>query len=120
MYYVCIEDDKITSVLNYEPTVPDSISVYEITDQENDSLKNRTHYFDIAEGCVKPNPKEKDAELAREKYKNESLANLSQTDWKVLRHIREKALGITPSLSDDEYIALETLRQGWVESIRAN
>lgn len=35
---------------------------------------------------------------------------LRSTDWKVLRHIRQVALGETPTLSASEYLALEQLR----------
>ena len=36
---------------------------------------------------------------------------LNSTDWKILRHIRQKALNITTSLSDVEYLQLEQQRQ---------
>jgi hypothetical protein len=36
---------------------------------------------------------------------------LNSTDWKVLRHIRQKALNITTSLSDVEYTQLEQQRE---------
>jgi predicted nucleotidyltransferase len=36
---------------------------------------------------------------------------LNSTDWKILRHIRQKALNITTSLSDEEYIQLEQQRE---------
>lgn len=35
---------------------------------------------------------------------------LSSTDWKVMRHIREKALGQTTSMTEAEYLELEQLR----------
>lgn len=40
----------------------------------------------------------------------EAHAFLSATDWKVLRHIREKAIGKKTTLSDGEYLALENER----------
>lgn len=33
------------------------------------------------------------------------------TDWQVLRHIRQKALGVRTSLTEEEYLALELQRQ---------
>lgn len=120
MYYVCVEDEKVSSVLNYEPNTPESVTVYKISDEEYALLMNRTHYFDTKQGSVKPNSKEMNDEIASEKEKQNAQGNLSKTDWKVLRHIREKALGIPTTLTDAEYIALENLRQKWVNLIRAN
>ena len=37
---------------------------------------------------------------------------LEATDWKVLRHLGQKAAGVTTSMTDAEYQALETERQG--------
>jgi hypothetical protein len=47
----------------------------------------------------------------------ESLAYLKSTDWMVLRHVRELALNMTTSLTQAEYIALETKRQAAAKSI---
>jgi hypothetical protein len=35
---------------------------------------------------------------------------LAETDYKVLRHLRQKALGQELSLSEEEYLALEQER----------
>ena len=40
----------------------------------------------------------------------QALDYLVSTDWMVLRHIRQKALGQTPSLTDEQYLALEQER----------
>jgi hypothetical protein len=45
--------------------------------------------------------------VALEKLSTEALRYLESTDWKVLRHIRQKALGITTSMSDEEYLEFE-------------
>lgn len=42
---------------------------------------------------------------------------LVDTDWKVMRHIRQLALGETPSLTQEEYLALEELRSAAAASI---
>ena len=42
---------------------------------------------------------------------------LADTDWKVIRHIRQKALKIETSLTDEEYLALEAERQQKAASI---
>jgi hypothetical protein len=45
--------------------------------------------------------------VALEKLSTEALRYLESTDWKVLRHIRQKALGITTSMNDEEYLEFE-------------
>ena len=35
---------------------------------------------------------------------------LADSDWKVMRHLREKALGQATSLTDQQYIDLEQAR----------
>jgi hypothetical protein len=48
--------------------------------------------------------------VALERLSTEALRYLESTDWKVLRHIRQKALGITTSMSDEEYLEFELAR----------
>lgn len=43
---------------------------------------------------------------------------VSNTDYKVLRHIREVALGIPTSISENEYLMLEAERESLVRQIR--
>ena len=81
MNYVCIENNLVVSVLNYQPNVPSSVTVVEITDAQADGANGQEREF------------------------------LNSTDWKVLRHLRQKALNITTSLSDAEYIQLEQQRE---------
>ena len=45
-----------------------------------------------------------------------SKLHLNDTDWKVTRHRDQLALGITTSLTDEEYQALLTNRQSWRET----
>jgi hypothetical protein len=113
MYYVCIENDQIVSVLNYEPNVPESVEVHEISDEDHELLKNRTHYFSIADKTVNPNSEEMLEVTNLEQEKQNAKIDLAQSDWKVLRHIREKALGIPSTLTEEEYIELENNRQQW-------
>lgn len=42
---------------------------------------------------------------------SEARNYLASTDWKVLRHLREIALGKATSLNEEEYIALESERE---------
>ena len=111
MHYICIEDGRITSVLNYEPNVPDSVTVAEISDEEHNNLSQGSHYFDIPSLSVLPYP---DSELSKQAIREANVTHqrfLSNSDWKVLRHIREKALGMPTSLSEEEYLELERERQ---------
>jgi len=57
------------------------------------------------------------AKLEQEKINAEALAFLAATDFKVLRHIRQKALGQQLSLSEEEYLALEQQRSDAAASI---
>lgn len=41
--------------------------------------------------------------------------NLDATDWKVIKHRDQIALGITPSLTDEQYQELLNNRQTWRE-----
>jgi hypothetical protein len=113
MYYVCVENDQIVSVLNYEPNVPESVEVHEISDEDHELLKNRTHYFSIAAKSVESNSDEMLEVFNLEKEKQNAKLSLAESDWKVLRHIREKALGIPSTLTEEEYIDLENNRQQW-------
>jgi len=111
MHYVCIEDSKIISILSYQPNVPSSVTVVEISDAQANQITAQTHYFDIIDSTVKA----VDSAITMQKAKDLSNAQerefLNSTDWKVLRHLRQKALNITTSLSDAEYLQLEQQRQ---------
>lgn len=111
MYYICIEDNKIVSVLDYQPNVPASVRVVEITDEQNQSILNRTHYFDVSSNSVKTVSAEQSQLNLQAKSALEKQQFLDSTDWKVMRHIRQKALGIETTLTEEEYIALEQERQ---------
>jgi hypothetical protein len=50
------------------------------------------------------------AQVAQKAVNAEALAYLASTDWKALRHIRQKALGVPTSLSDEAYLELEEER----------
>jgi hypothetical protein len=111
MYNVCIENNQVTGILNYQPNVPESVTIVQITDEQYNSMLNNTHYFDVnfrtvvAVSTESINQKTVDLANAQERE------FLNSTDWKVLRHIRQKALGIPTSLSEAEYIELEQQRQ---------
>jgi hypothetical protein len=110
MHYVCIENNQINSILNYEPNVPNTVRVVVITTEDYDKIKTGNYYFNVATDAVEPNTasmvEARQAEvnlLASKKY-------LADTDWMVLRHMREKTLGMPTTLSDSELVELETKR----------
>ena len=104
MHYVCIENNTVVAILNYLPNVPSTVRLQEITDPQADQLRAQTHYFDIADNTVKSVAENVVANAQEREF-------LNNTDWKILRHIRQKALNIATSLSDTEYIQLEQQRE---------
>jgi hypothetical protein len=111
MHYICIEENKIISILSYSPAVPASVSVYEITDQQAEQIKDQTHYFDVTSKSLQPVASSITAE--KEQYRLNGLERefLNSTDWKILRHMRQKALNVPTSLTDVQYLELEQQRQ---------
>lgn len=115
MHYVLIENNELAGVFNYEPSVPDTVIVTSISDNEYENIAvKKTHYFDIVTRTVKAHTQvyldslasDKEIETKNAEYKD----FLNSTDWKVLRHIRQKALGVATSMSEEEYLALEQQR----------
>jgi hypothetical protein len=110
MYYVCLENNLIVSILNYKPEVPSTVQVVSISDEDGEAITNQSHYFDIELKKVLPvdgiilNQKNIDLKNAVERE------YLNSTDWLVLRHIRQKYLEIPTSLSEEEFKKLETKR----------
>ena len=117
MYYVCIENDTIVSILNYSPNVPNTVSVFEITDEQANQINAQTHYYDIPTKSVRTVDASVTAQKAVDAANAEQREFLRSTDWQVLRHIRQKALNVPTSLTDAEYIALEQQRADAAASI---
>lgn len=111
MYFVCIENNKIVSILNYAPNVPSSVQVVEITDEQASGISNQTHYFDLVSKSVKPVAKEVLDKKEIETKNGTEREYLNSTDWMVLRHMRQKYLGLPTSLTEDQYRTLEQNRQ---------
>lgn len=118
MYYVCIEDNAVTSILNYRPEVPRGVEVVEISDENMGLLEGGKYTFDISSKSVVLKPASELQAEADAKANVEHIEFLRSTDWKVLRHTREKALGIPTSLSDSEYLALEQERENAARAVR--
>ncbi len=111
MHYVCIENDQVISTLNYRPNVPNTVSIVEITDIQASQLQAGTHLFDLASRSVSPVASSVLDRKEQEVANGQEREFLNSTDWKVLRHIRQKALGVPTSLSEEEYLELEQQRQ---------
>lgn len=110
MHYVCIENNTVVGVLGYRPTVPNSVSVVEISDEQNTQLIAGTHVFDVSSRIVRAVDNSVLTQRSRELSNSQEREFLNSTDWKVMRHIRQKALGLPTSLSDAQYIELEQQR----------
>jgi hypothetical protein len=111
MHYVCIENNLVISILSYQPNVPSSVTVVEITDAQAAQIAAQTHYFDVPGKTVSVVSAGVTAQRAADAANGQQREFLNSTDWKVLRHIRQKALNIPTSLSDAEYLQLEQQRQ---------
>lgn len=120
MYYVCIENNAITSILNYEPAVPNTVEVITISDDDGKKLYNQTHIFDLNSKTVIPVDVAITAQKEQEKLNAIEREFLNSTDWQILRHLRQKALGVTTSLTEAQYLALEQQRQSAASRIVQN
>lgn len=120
MHYVYIEDSKVISILNYEANVGDTVECVEITDVEYDliSKDQPLHWFNVDSKKVESIPEEISNGYDIEKQNQEARLFLDSTDWKVLRHIREKALGLETSLTEEEYLELEEARADAASKIK--
>jgi hypothetical protein len=119
MTYVCIENNKVVSVLNYEPHVPSTVQVVKITQDQAKQLDDGTYYFDVLDSTVKAMPDHVLRTQEQTAQNAQAKSFLQGTDWQVLRHLRQQHLGIPCSLSDSEYIKLEMERQKAADSIKS-
>jgi hypothetical protein len=110
MYYVCVENNQIISVLNYEPSAPNAVTVKKISDHDYERLTSGSHYFDIPTLSILSHSSSVLDAREQEKQSVVLKKQLQDTDWQVLRHIRQKALGVPTSLSEAEYLDLELER----------
>jgi hypothetical protein len=118
MYYVCVENGLIVSVLNHEPQVPPQVQVYEMSDSDHALIVAGSHYFDVLHQRVQPMPPHVSQRQHVLKHNEHLKKLLSDTDWQVLRHHREKALGLATTLSEHKYLQLERKRQEWAQGIQ--
>ena len=107
--YVCIEEQELIGVMEEKPNTPESVTIIEISEEDYKSLKDETAIFDIGTLSVVPTKK---------KNNNYHRAFLNDTDWMILRHLREQRLGLTTSLTEEELLNLEKQRQEAAENIK--
>jgi glutathione peroxidase-family protein len=110
MRYICVEDNKVISVLEYSPSVPESVAVIEITEQDYENLEKGLAYFDIQSSSIISYPQEHFNNQQIEKNNAAEREFLNSTDWMVLRHLRQKFLGLNTTLSEQQYQELEQRR----------
>jgi hypothetical protein len=118
MYYVCKENNQLTAVLNYRPNVSAQVTVIEISDADHDLLLGGNHYFNTDTNSIQSKSTDVLAQQATQEANVTHQEFLNSTDWKVLRHIRQKALGVPTSLTEEDYLDLERQRQSAAEAIR--
>ena len=110
MYYVCIEDNLVISIMSYEPAVPASVRTVTITNEQYDQIMAQTHRFDVATDSLVPVPSEELVQKEQDILNAVEREFLNSTDWKVMRHLRQKALGEPTSLTEEQYLELEQQR----------
>lgn len=114
----------MVSILDYEPNVPDTVKIVPLTDEEYTALAiDNKSYFDIQSMKVVEYSQTHLSEIEAQQEKSELAAKnrefLNNTDWKVLRHIREAALGLSHTLSPEQYLELEQQRASAAAAIES-
>lgn len=97
--------------MNYAPNVPPTVQVIEITDEQYSDISSQTHYFDVPSKTVKAVAKEVLDRKEIEVKNGIEREYLNSTDWMILRHIRQKYLGIPTTMTEDQFRKLEQDRQ---------
>jgi hypothetical protein len=111
MHYVCIENNEVIGIQNYEPAVPSTVSVTKITDEQYKQITDQTHGFDVVTKTVIPMDTAIFAQKEQDKLNAVEREFLNSTDWKILRHLRQKVLDLNTSLTQEQYLELEQQRQ---------
>jgi hypothetical protein len=104
-YFVCIENNKVVGVLDYKPTVRKSISLVPIDLDEYKKLHAMSHIYDVETKNIVPFVQEPLEVIGNRDTTDKQF--LQETDWKVLRHVREKALNVATSITEEDYLKLE-------------
>ena len=110
MYYVCIENNLVTSIMSYEPAVPDTVRTVTISKEQYDQIMAQTHRFDVTTDSLVSVPSVELEQKERDILNAVEREFLNSTDWKVMRHLRQKTLGESTSLTEEQYLELEQQR----------
>jgi hypothetical protein len=116
MFYIFNSNDKIIGWCDYLPDIDDLNSRDEFWIESNDVIKDpRTLIVGKYRSLWEPAPSEKTEEQLlkdkTEKLLNERNVALSSTDWIVSRHMEQKVLNISTSLSDEDFNKYLVYRQ---------
>lgn len=108
MFYIFNSGNEIIGWCDYLPDIDDLNSRAEFWIESNDVIKDpRTLIVGKYRSLWEPAPSEKTQEQLlqdkTEKLLNERNAALSSTDWVVSRHMEQKVLNISTSLSDEDF-----------------
>jgi len=112
--------DTTTSSLSFssaKTTAPDYVIQLECSDDDQQKILSGMYEFNAVERRVVQKSSVALAEIATQKSNAEKSHYLSSTDWKILRHLREKMLQVQTSMTEQEFIALEQERQAIAKSI---
>lgn len=118
MFYACVEDSQVISIVDYKPKVPGTVLVFEISEIEKNSIEAGDLVFDNQAMGFRAVGDAESTVIKDRNTANRTRMYLIDTDWMVLRHIREQALGIETTLSQEEYLQLELDRQRAAKAIK--
>lgn len=108
--FVCVENDKVIGIQEFEPAVPESVKVYKITEEEYKAIIDGNQIFNVKKKKVTDLPAAELKEKEAQTIIQDARKFLNSTDWKILRHLREVVLDMKTSLTEEEYLALERER----------
>jgi len=112
--------DTTTDSLSFssaKTTAPDYVIQQECSDDDQQKILSGMYKFDVAQLAVVVKSNSALAEIATQKSNAEKSHYLASTDWKILRHLREKVLRVQTSMTEQQYLALEQERQNVAKSI---
>jgi hypothetical protein len=111
--YILKDGDRVLSLAGQEADERMLEEGYEWAEGEIPQFDPYTQYLEYVDGAFNI----KDSEITQEEINEKASKFLRDTDWKVLRHLRELTLGTTTTLTEEEFIALELERQNMAKSI---
>lgn len=108
---------KSLSFSSAKTTAPEHVVQLECSDDDQQKILSGLYEFDASELRVVQKSVDALSKITTQKSNAEKSHYLSSTDWKILRHLREKTLQAKTSMTEEEFIALEQERQSIAKSI---